>query len=106
VLWDGDGWQITAEGRNFLRAFEAVIQDNRLAEAEQPESDDAGNTVCPSAALVVGGHRFKNPAALTTRSLDFQVRSRLPGKNDNHHLIWRRGPYLNGARVQAGFTRD
>ena len=31
VLWDGDGWQITAEGRDFLRALEAVTQDNRLA---------------------------------------------------------------------------
>ena len=33
VLCDGDGWQITAEGRDFLRALEAVTQDNRLAEA-------------------------------------------------------------------------
>ena len=29
VRWDGDGWQITAEGRDFLRALEAVTQDNR-----------------------------------------------------------------------------
>ena len=33
VLWDGGDWQITAEGRDFLRALEAVTQDNRLAEA-------------------------------------------------------------------------
>jgi hypothetical protein len=59
VLCDGDGWQITAEGRDFLRALEAVTQDNRPAEAGQPESDDAENTVRPRAALIVVGHRFK-----------------------------------------------
>lgn len=59
VLWDGDGWQITAEGRDFLRTLEAVTQDNRLAEAEQPESDDAENAGRPRAALIVVGHRFK-----------------------------------------------
>jgi hypothetical protein len=59
VLWDDDGWQITAEGRDFLRALEAVTQDNRLAEAGPPESDDVGNTVPPRAALIVVGHRFK-----------------------------------------------
>ena len=41
VLWDGDGWQITAEGRDFLRALEAVTQDNRLAEIELHPSHDA-----------------------------------------------------------------
>ncbi len=35
VLWDGDGWQITADGRNFLRVLEAVTQDNRLAQADR-----------------------------------------------------------------------
>ena len=56
VLWDGDGWQITAEGRNFLRALEAVTQDNRLAEA----GPEGGETVeRPRAALIVVGHRFK-----------------------------------------------
>ncbi len=35
VLWGGDGWQITAEGRDFLRTLEAVTQDNRLAEADR-----------------------------------------------------------------------
>ena len=59
VLCDGDGWQITAEGRDFLRALEAVTQDNRLVEAEQPESDHVGNTEHPRAALIVVGHRFK-----------------------------------------------
>jgi len=59
VLCDGDGWQITAAGRDFLHALEAVTQDNRLAEAGQPESDDAEITVRPRAALIVVGHRFK-----------------------------------------------
>ena len=59
VLCDGDGWQITAAGRDFLRALEAVTQDNRLVEAGQPESNDAENTERPRAALIVVGHRFK-----------------------------------------------
>jgi hypothetical protein len=40
VLWDGDGWQITAEGRDFLRALEAVTQDNRLAQAGPRDRQD------------------------------------------------------------------
>jgi hypothetical protein len=59
VLCDADGWQITAAGRDFLRALEAVTQDNRLVEAGQPESNDAENTERPRAALIVVGHRFK-----------------------------------------------
>jgi hypothetical protein len=60
ALWDGGGWQITADGRDFLRALEAVTQDNRPAEAGQPEADDAENTVRPRAALIVVGHRFRS----------------------------------------------
>ena len=59
VLWDGDGWQITAAGRDFLRTLEAVTQDNRLAEAVQGEMDDAGNAPRQRAELIVVGHRFK-----------------------------------------------
>jgi len=59
VLCDGDGWQITAAGRDFLHALEAVTQDNRLAETGQPESNDAENTERPRAAPIVVGHRFK-----------------------------------------------
>jgi hypothetical protein len=59
VLCDGDGWQITAAGRDFLHALEAVTQDNRLVEAGQPESNDAENAARPRAALIVVGHRFK-----------------------------------------------
>jgi len=57
VLRDHDGWEITAEGRDFLYALEAVTQDNRLAEIERPEpSEIAGR---PPGELIVVGHRFK-----------------------------------------------
>ena len=59
VLCDGDGWQITAEGRDFLRALEAVTQDNRLAEAGPCEPEDGENAERPRASLIVVGHRFK-----------------------------------------------
>ena len=59
VLCDGDGWQITAEGRDFLRALEAVTQDNRLAEAEPCAPEDGESAERPRAALIVVGHRFK-----------------------------------------------
>ena len=58
VLWDGDGWQITAEGRDFLRALEAVTQDNRLAEAGPCEPEDGEGDERPRAELIVVGHRF------------------------------------------------
>jgi hypothetical protein len=60
ALWDSDGWQITADGRDFLRALEAVTQDNRLVEAG-PCAPESGETAeCPRAALIVVGHRFKS----------------------------------------------
>jgi hypothetical protein len=59
VLCDGDGWQITAEGRDFLRALEAVTQDNRLAEAGPCDPEDGESAERPRAALIVVGHRFK-----------------------------------------------
>ena len=60
VLWDGDGWQITAEGRDFLRALEAVTQDNRLAQAGACDAEGGENAERPRAELIVVGHRFKN----------------------------------------------
>jgi hypothetical protein len=60
VRRDHDGWEITAEGRDFLRTLEAVTQDNRPAEIELPVS------LPPEAAgrlpgeLIVVGHRFKS----------------------------------------------
>ena len=59
VLWDGDGWQITAEGRDFLRALEAVTQDNRLAESGACDTEIGEGAERPRAALIVVGHRFK-----------------------------------------------
>jgi len=59
VLCDGDGWQITAEGRAFLRALEAVTQDNLPTYPELPAPDEIESTIRPSADLIVVGHRFK-----------------------------------------------
>ena len=59
VLWGDDGWQITAEGRDFLRALEAVTQDNRLAKTGPCEPEDGESAERPRAALIVVGHRFK-----------------------------------------------
>jgi len=60
VLWGGDGWQITAEGRDFLQALEAVTQDNRLAEAGPCDLEGGESAERPRAELIVVGHRFKN----------------------------------------------
>jgi hypothetical protein len=60
VLWDGDGWQITAGGRSFLRTLEAVTQDNRLAEAGPSAPQGGERAERPRAELIVVGHRFKN----------------------------------------------
>jgi hypothetical protein len=58
VLRDDDGWQITPSGRDFLRALEAVTQDNRPFEPEpMPHAAAAGHA---RAALIVVGHRFKS----------------------------------------------
>jgi hypothetical protein len=56
---DGDGWQVTADGRDFQRALEAVTQDNQLAEAGPCEPEGGESAECPRAALIVVGHRFK-----------------------------------------------
>ena len=66
VLCDRDGWQITAEGRDFLRALESVTQDNRPIEAEQPVLADGEGDERPRAALIVVGHRFKNRRRLAS----------------------------------------
>jgi len=60
VLWNDDGWQITAEGRDFLRELETVTQDNRLAEAGSPQGD-TGKMARPGAELIVLGDRLKGP---------------------------------------------
>jgi hypothetical protein len=60
VLRDAEGWQITAEGRNFPRALEAVTQDNQTAEIDQTASPGSEAAVRPPGTLIVIGHRFKN----------------------------------------------
>jgi len=66
VLRDDAGWEITAEGRDFLAMLEAVTQDNVALEAEP---DIAGETAPTRGDLIVVGHRFRNrihrPAATT-----------------------------------------
>jgi len=56
VLRDHQGWQITAAGREFLEALEAVTQDN------QPPASIPRPTDVPlrrQGELIVVGHRFK-----------------------------------------------
>jgi hypothetical protein len=60
VLRDDEGWEITKAGRDFLRALEAVTQDNRPPVSEQLPSDTSATTESPRSALIVVGHRFKN----------------------------------------------
>ena len=60
VLRDAEGWEITAEGRDFLRGLESVTQDNLPVEAEQPASHAGESAERPRAELIVVGHRFKN----------------------------------------------
>lgn len=75
VLCDRGGWQITAEGRDFLRALESVTQDNRPLEVERPKLADGEGDECPRAALIVVGHRFKNRQRLASASPE-RLRSR------------------------------
>ncbi len=62
VLRDGEGWQITPSGRDFLRALEAVTQDNLPAEIELAALRSAESAARREGALIVVGHRFKNRA--------------------------------------------
>ena len=55
-----DGWEITAEGREFLARLEAVTQDN-LPQAIEPEPEDAAASETGGGGdLIVVGHRFRN----------------------------------------------
>jgi hypothetical protein len=60
VLRDSEGREITAAGRDFLRALEAVTQDNLSPVSEQGRLDDPGAAESHRGALIVVGHRFKN----------------------------------------------
>ncbi|MGY4574657.1 aminoacyl-tRNA deacylase [Bradyrhizobium sp. BEA-2-5] len=54
VLRDVEGWEITSAGREFLRALEAVTQDNL------PSAPSAETVIRAEGRLIVVGHRFKN----------------------------------------------
>uniref|UniRef100_A0ABS3MJZ0 Aminoacyl-tRNA deacylase n=1 Tax=Bradyrhizobium quebecense TaxID=2748629 RepID=A0ABS3MJZ0_9BRAD len=58
VLRDAEGWEITAAGREFLRALEAVTQDNL------PPEPLAEAAIREEGKLIVVGHRFRNRARL------------------------------------------
>jgi hypothetical protein len=60
VLRDDEGWQITTEGREFLRTLEAVTQDNVPIEAELQAAYPSETAAPPKGALIVVGHRFKS----------------------------------------------
>lgn len=60
VLRDDEGWAITAKGRDFLHALEAVTQDNLPAEADPSLSNSADDAARTSGALIVVGYRFKS----------------------------------------------
>jgi hypothetical protein len=60
VLRDDDGWEITATGRDFLRALEAVTQDNLPPVSKQVPLDQSFAPESPRGALVVVGYRFRN----------------------------------------------
>ena len=63
VLCDHDGWQITAEGRDFLRALEAVTQDNRLAEAGARDTGDRRRRRAPACGADRRRPSLQDPAA-------------------------------------------
>ena len=75
VVRDAEGWEITAAGREFLRALEAVSQDNAAPVVEPASSDIAER---PPAKLIVIGHRFRNRRrrASTLPALDRVRRTR------------------------------
>lgn len=57
VSCDRDGWEITAEGRDFLDALEAVTQDNLMVDVDEPAVPSAER---PPGRLIVVGHRFRS----------------------------------------------
>lgn len=59
VVRDSEGWQITAAGRQFLAALEAVTQDDQPLPASRP-SDVPEAAARPQGGLIVIGARFRN----------------------------------------------
>jgi hypothetical protein len=60
VLRDAEGWQITAAGREFLDALEAITQDNQPPVLIPRPLDVPEAPVRPEGTLIVIGHRFKS----------------------------------------------
>ena len=60
VLRDHEGWQITAAGREFLEALEAITQDNQPPVLIQRRSEVSVPPIRPEGTLIVIGHRFKS----------------------------------------------
>lgn len=60
VIRDAAGWEITAAGREFLRALEAVDRDNQPFDAGELVSNDAESTARPRASLNDVGQGFKD----------------------------------------------
>jgi hypothetical protein len=59
VLRGDDGWEITAEGRDYLAMLEAVTQDN-LPPVEAPTGAIGKSEAGGGGDLIVVGHRFRN----------------------------------------------
>jgi hypothetical protein len=83
VLRDDEGWQITPSGRDFLRALEAVTQDNRAAEAEPSSLPHAEASGDPRGALIVVDHRFKNRLRRDCEPAAQRDDRRLPRRDSN-----------------------
>jgi hypothetical protein len=60
VIRDAAGWEITAAGREFLRALEAVDRDNQPFDAEPSVSNDVEGTARPRSSLKGVGQAFKD----------------------------------------------
>jgi hypothetical protein len=60
VIRDAAGWEITAAGREFLRALEAADRDKQPLDAEPPVSNDAESAARPRASLNSVGQAFKD----------------------------------------------
>ncbi|CAN7588731.1 aminoacyl-tRNA deacylase [Bradyrhizobium sp. LjRoot220] len=84
VLRDDEGWQITAAGRDFLAALEAVSQDNQPAETDFPSSHEVDGAGRRQGALIVVGHRFKNRIRRDRDPAQLQMDKRRRPRHDSN----------------------